>query len=57
MNLDLPTPQLKDFSFEKRLGSGTYASVYLAKNKVLLIKFQFITFNNINFKNIIKKVK
>jgi hypothetical protein len=43
MNLDLPSPQLKDFSFEKRLGSGTYASVYLAKNKVLFfeIKFQF----------------
>jgi hypothetical protein len=27
-------PKLKDFTFERKLGSGSYASVYKAVNKV-----------------------
>jgi len=29
-----PPPKLKDFTIEKRLGTGTYATVYKATNKV-----------------------
>jgi serine/threonine protein kinase len=29
-------PMLRDFQFEKKLGSGTYATVYKATNKVFL---------------------
>jgi len=40
-NLDYPPPQLKDFTIEKRLGSGTYASVYLARKKVIFSLYCF----------------
>lgn len=33
-NLSDPAPQLSGFLIEKRLGSGTYASVYKATPKV-----------------------
>ncbi len=32
-----PTPRLKEFVFEKKLGSGTYACVYRCYNKVITI--------------------
>ena len=31
---DVSFPKLKDFNFERKLGSGSYASVYKAVNKV-----------------------
>jgi hypothetical protein len=35
LGLNEPAPQLNGFVIEKRLGSGTYASVYKATPKVL----------------------
>jgi hypothetical protein len=33
----IPSPNLKDFVFEKKLGSGTYACVYRVYSKVKII--------------------
>ncbi len=33
-------PKLKDFQFERKLGSGTYATVYKAVNKVCKKQFE-----------------
>lgn len=42
--LNEPTPQLNGFQIEKRLGSGTYASVYKAISKVHTHTFGFPRF-------------
>ena len=36
-----PVPNLKDFVFEKKLGSGTYASVYKAYKTVFYFYYYF----------------
>jgi hypothetical protein len=36
-SLSDPLPELKEFVFEKKLGSGTYACVYRVYNKVKMI--------------------
>lgn len=54
-----PPPQLKGFHIEKRLGTGTYASVYKAISKVtyLRTKLAFFKFNQVFNKSNRKPMK
>lgn len=49
-----PPPQLKGFHIEKRLGTGTYASVYKAISKVTYLGTKFPSFFHFKFNEVLK---
>ena len=61
-NESYPSPQLKDFHIEKRLGTGTYATVYKAvcknNNEVRAIKcIKKNGLNKTSTENLLREIK